>query len=114
MELRKLLDLENQRFLVPRCRRVWMIVIQKVLAAYAAFTLNGFDDQERNLTVVKTDFQVLNTNFRLAILSRISILFINNISRPFDNTEILLYKFFVRYLAVKPACVNAALVIFKS
>jgi len=24
--------------------------------AYAAFTLNGFDDQERNLTFVKTDF----------------------------------------------------------
>jgi len=24
----------------------------------AAFTLNGFDDQERNLTFVKTDFQV--------------------------------------------------------
>jgi len=26
--------------------------------ANAAFTLNGFDDQERNLTFVKTDFQV--------------------------------------------------------
>jgi len=25
---------------------------------YAAFTLNGFDDQERNLMFVKTDFQV--------------------------------------------------------
>jgi len=26
---------------------------------YAAFTLSGFDDQERNLTFVKTTFQVL-------------------------------------------------------
>jgi len=30
---------------------------------YAAFTLNGLDDQERNLTIVKTDFQVLKLNF---------------------------------------------------
>jgi len=29
----------------------------------AAFTLNGFDDQERNLTFVKTDFQVLKLKF---------------------------------------------------
>jgi len=26
---------------------------------YAAFTLKGFDNQEQNLTFVKTDFQVL-------------------------------------------------------
>jgi len=26
---------------------------------YAAFTLSGFDDQEQNLTSMKTDFQVL-------------------------------------------------------
>jgi len=41
--------------------------------AYAAFILNGFDDQERNLMFVKTDFQVLNLNFMPAILSRLSI-----------------------------------------
>jgi len=29
----------------------------------AAFTLNGFDDQERKLTFVKTDFQVLKLKF---------------------------------------------------
>jgi len=29
----------------------------------AAFTRNGFDDQERNLTFVKTDFQVLKLKF---------------------------------------------------
>jgi len=43
-----------------------------------------------------------------AILSRRSILFINYISRNLDNTKILLYKLFVRYLVVKPACINAA------
>jgi len=30
---------------------------------YAAFTLGGFDDQERNLMVVKTDFQVSKLKF---------------------------------------------------
>jgi len=29
----------------------------------AAFTLNGFDDQERNLTFVKTNFRVLKLKF---------------------------------------------------
>jgi len=29
----------------------------------AALTLNGFDDQERNLAFVKTDFQVLKLKF---------------------------------------------------
>jgi len=29
----------------------------------AAFTLSGFDDQERNLTFVKTAFQVLKLKF---------------------------------------------------
>jgi len=30
---------------------------------YAVFTLGGFDDQERNLTFVKTAFQVLKLQF---------------------------------------------------
>jgi len=30
---------------------------------YTAFTLNGFVDQERNLTFVKTDYQVLKLKF---------------------------------------------------
>jgi len=30
---------------------------------YAEFTLNSFDDQERNLTIVKTGFQVLKHKF---------------------------------------------------
>jgi len=44
-----------------------------------------------------------------ANLSRISILFIlSNLDYP----NIALYKLFVGYLVVKPACVNAALVTF--
>jgi len=46
-----------------------------------------------------------------AILSRISIRFKYYILRDLDNTKILLYKVFVRYLVVKPVCVNAASVI---
>jgi len=45
----------------------------------------------------------------LAILSRLSIFFINPYMRDLDNTKILLYKLLVRYLVVKLACVNAAL-----
>jgi len=44
-----------------------------------------------------------------AILSRLSILFINCTLCDLDNTKLLLYKLFVRYLVSKPACVNAAL-----
>jgi len=43
-----------------------------------------------------------------AILSRLSMLFINSILRELDNTKIVLYKLFVPYMVVKPACVNAA------
>jgi len=42
-----------------------------------------------------------------AVLSRLSILFTNYIFRDLDNTNILLYKLFVWYLVVKPACINA-------
>jgi len=35
----------------------------KVGLFYAAFTLNGFNDQKRNLTFVKTYFQVLKLKF---------------------------------------------------
>jgi len=48
----------------------WLLSLRKVsshpsprewarVAPYTAFTLNGFDDQEQNLTFVETDFQVL-------------------------------------------------------
>jgi len=42
----------------------------------AAFTLNGFDDQERNITFLKTDSQVLQLKFYVCSLSKLSILFI--------------------------------------
>jgi len=35
------------------------------LKTYAAFTLNGFDDQEQNLGIAKTNFQVLKQKFRV-------------------------------------------------
>jgi len=37
------------------------------LLIYAAFTLSGFDAQERNLTFVKTAFQVIKLNFLFAV-----------------------------------------------
>jgi len=72
------------------------------------FILNGFDVHERNLTFVKTGFQVFKLKFQLEIFSRLSILFINYISCDLDNKKILLNKVFVRYLVVKPACVTTA------
>jgi len=35
------------------------LVVNILHDSYAAFALNGFDNQERNLSFVKTDFQVL-------------------------------------------------------
>jgi len=39
------------------------IIFLTAFEAIAAFTFNGFDNQERNLMFVKTDFQVLKLNF---------------------------------------------------
>jgi len=75
--------------------------------SYAAITLSGFDYQERNLTFVKTDFQVLKLKF-LACSMKVSILFTNKILRELGNKKVLFYKLFVRYLVVKPVCINAA------
>jgi len=44
-----------------------------------------------------------------AILSRLSIFFINDLSRDLDYTKILLYNLFVWYLVVKFVWVNPAL-----
>jgi len=78
----------------------------------AVFILNGFDDQERNLTLVKTDFQIPDfqiskhkfhaCNFKQAFNP-----LHKPISRDLDNTKILLFKLFVRCLVVKLACVTA-------
>jgi len=58
---------------------------------------------------VKTNFQVFKLKFHACNYSRLSILFINNISRDLDNTKILIYMFFIRYLVIKPACENAVI-----
>jgi len=50
----------------------------------------------------------------LAIRSKLYLLFTNKTLRELDNKKILLYKFSVRYLIIKLACVNAALVVFLS
>jgi len=51
----------------PTCGKVQCIAVGKPRESdqkiYAAFTLNGCDDQERNLIFVKTDFQVLKLKF---------------------------------------------------
>jgi len=72
----------------------------------AAFTLNGFDDQEWNLTFVKADFQVLKLKFLACNFKQAFYSLHKPILRGRDNTTILLYKLFFRYLVVKPACVS--------
>jgi len=54
---------------------------------YAAFTLNGFNDEKRNLTFVKTDFQVLIVKFYTCNFNRLFLFFINYILRDLDNTK---------------------------
>jgi len=76
---------------------------------YAAFSLNGFDDGKRNLTFVKTDFQVLKFKFRTCNFKQAFYPFRRLYIAWLWHT-ILLYKLFVRYLVVKPECVSAALV----
>jgi len=76
------------------------------LVSNAAFTLYGIDDQERKLTFVKIDFHVFKLkfyacNFKQPLYPLILL--------ELENTKILLYKLFVRYLVIKPACVNAAM-----
>jgi len=44
----------------------------------------------------------------LEVRSKLSFLFANKILRELDNKKVLFYKFSVRYLVVKLACVNAA------
>jgi len=73
----------------------------------AAFTLSGFDKQERNLTFVKTDFQVLKLKF-LACSMKQAFYPLNKILRELGKKKILFYMLSFRYLVIKPACVNAA------
>jgi len=44
---------------------------------YAAFTLYGFDNQERNLIFAKTVFQILKARFQAYGMKKLSIHFTN-------------------------------------
>jgi len=57
---------------------------------------------------MKTDFQVLKLKFHACSFKQAFYPLHNYTLRDLDNTKILLYKFFVRCLVVKPASVNAA------
>jgi len=59
----------------------------------AAFTLNDFGDQERNLMFAKTDFHV-NSHFMSPVVNRLSNLFINHILRDLYSTRILFLRAF--------------------
>jgi len=53
-------------------------MITKETKSYAAFTLNGFDNQKRKLTFAKTDFQILKLKFHAcSIWSKLSTHFTN-------------------------------------
>jgi len=56
---------------------------------------------------VKTDFLVLKLKFHAFNFKQAFYPLQNYVLRNLDNISILLYKLFVRYLVVKPACVNA-------
>jgi len=49
-------------YVLPTEKRL-IVSLWKFFATNAAFTLNGFDNQEWNVTFVKTDFQVLKLKF---------------------------------------------------
>jgi len=75
----------------------------------AAFTLSSFDDQEGNLTFVKTCV----TSFIIKIsclqyVARFLAISQTKVLHALYNKKILFYKVSVRYLVVKPVCVNAA------
>jgi len=68
----------------------------------------GFDDQERILNILKTNFQVLKLKFHACSMKQAFYpLHKLNIARTLQH-EISLAQFFARVLIVKLACVNAA------
>jgi len=78
---------------------------------YATFTLNGFDDQERSLRLVKTDFQVLKPKYHACHFKQTFYpLHKLNIAWPSTTQKYIYTRLIVRYLIVKPVWVNAALV----
>jgi len=54
---------QTRYFLLVSTQRQKHFCPQAYRVPYAAFTLNDFDNQERNLTFVKTVFQVLKLKF---------------------------------------------------
>jgi len=71
----------------------------------AAFILDGFDDQKRNPTFVKTTFQVLKLkSLACNIKQTFYHLHKQNIARAWQQKSTFLKAFLS---VVKPACVNA-------
>jgi len=64
--------------------------------------------RNENLCFVKTAFQVLKLKFLASSMKQ--AFYPLQILCELDNKKILLYKLSVRYLVVKPACVNASLI----
>jgi len=90
------------------CFMIYYRVSTMSLLSNAAVTLNGFDNQERNLTFVKTAFQVLKLKFLGCSMTHAFSLIHKQKIAGGRGKEITFYKFFFQYLVVKPACVNAA------
>jgi len=65
-----------------------------VFKSNAAFTLSGFDDQERNLTIVKTAFQVLKLKvFACSRKQAFYLLHKQNIARACQQENTFLQAF---------------------
>jgi len=93
--------------LVPRVQELSIVVAINARQLMAAFTLYGFDDQERTCRLWKRIFPSFNT--QISYLQneaiKLSILFTNKILRELDNKKILFYKLSFWYLLVKPVSV---------
>jgi len=88
------------------CKVCWYVPTW--LLTNTTLTLIGFDDQERNLTFVKTYFQISKLIFHACNFKQAFFLFINHTLRDLDKAKILLFKLFFRYLVVKCACLTGS------
>jgi len=78
-------------FSLPLTRNLLRILF---VAFNAAFTLNGFDDQEQNLTFVKTDFQVLKFKFHACVMKQaFYLLHKQNFARVWQQESTFLQTF---------------------
>jgi len=79
------------KIIIKRFEKIFILSSLKSNKTNAAFTLNGFEDQERNLTFVKTNFQVLKLKLHTSNFKyKRSLLFMNYIFHNLDNMKILL------------------------